>query len=90
MSADLDAIPHPHRPRPVCEVERAYRELVGHGRAGTRDGTSACSPEIPEERSFPAPPDHGTPYTLCNGHLRDLFDEQALARTPAPPPPGAP
>ncbi|MFY9716985.1 MAG: hypothetical protein WAK40_03505 [Thermoplasmata archaeon] len=63
--------------RPVCEVDRAYRELIGRPPAETTGGSNACSPEAPEPRSFPAAPAGEKEYILCNGHLRDLFDEQA-------------
>jgi hypothetical protein len=67
-------------PRPVCEVDRAYRDLVGHPPAETIGGSNACSPEPPEPRDFPAAPAGEKSYVLCNGHLRDLFAEQARAR----------
>ncbi|MCI4339908.1 MAG: hypothetical protein L3J73_01380 [Thermoplasmata archaeon] len=65
--------------RPACEAERAYRDLIGRPSSDTRGGANACSPEVPEARDFPAPPPGGSKYILCNGHLRDLFDEQARA-----------
>jgi hypothetical protein len=70
--------------RPACEVDRAYRDLIGRSPVETKGGSNACSPEAAEPRSFPAPPTGGKSYALCNGHLRDLFDE--LARLPAKPP----
>ncbi|HTP54965.1 MAG TPA: hypothetical protein VML94_08440 [Thermoplasmata archaeon] len=63
--------------RPVCEVDRAYRELIGRSPAETSGGSNPCSPEAPEPRSFPAARAGEKQYVLCNGHLRDLFDEQA-------------
>ncbi|MGB6501181.1 MAG: hypothetical protein WBG19_07270 [Thermoplasmata archaeon] len=67
--------------RPVCEVQRAYRDLIGRAPAETHGGANPCSPEAPELRSFPVAPTGGAEYTLCNGHLRDLFDE--LSRLPS-------
>jgi hypothetical protein len=87
VSSDPDRGPSARRPRAVCEVDRAFWELFGHARAGTTGGSGVCSPEAPEPRDFPAPPAGGTKYTLCNGHLRDVFEEQAHIRTPAVPPP---
>jgi hypothetical protein len=69
--------------RAVCDVDRAYRELVGHPRAGTVEGANVCSPEPPEPRDYPASPAAGAKYTLCNGHLRDLFDELGRSRAAA-------
>ena len=69
-------------PRPVCEVERAYRELVGRASAETPAGAHPCSPEPAEVREYPLSPSGGPRYVLCNGHLRDLFDE--IARLPRP------
>ena len=66
-------------PRPVCEVDRAYRDLIGRPRSDTLGGGNPCSPEVPEAREYPAPRPAGKNYILCNGHLRDLFDEQARA-----------
>jgi hypothetical protein len=68
--------------RPVCEVDRAYRELLGRVRAGTKDAESRCSPEPPVARDYPASRPPGGEYVLCNGHLRDLFDELALPPQP--------
>ncbi len=73
--------------RPVCEVDRANRELIGRAPADTVGGSNACSPEAPEPREFPAPRVGTKNFVLCNGHLRDLFDEQARLR--ARPTPGA-
>ncbi len=65
--------------RPICEADRAYRDLIGHLSSETRGGVTICSPEPPEARDFPEPPAGSPKYVLCNGHLRDLFDEQARA-----------
>jgi hypothetical protein len=75
-------------PRPTCEVDRAYRELLGRPRSATAEADHPCSPEPPEARDYPAPAPGGKNLVLCNGHLRDLFEEQARARPaiPAPPP----
>jgi len=69
-------------PRPVCEIDRAYRELIGRPRSESTGTSNPCSPEPPEVRDYPASLLQGRNYFLCNGHLRDLFDE--LGRTPAP------
>ena len=61
--------------KPVCEVDRAYRELLGRDRADTAGASSTCSPETPEARDYPSPRAGEPNYFLCNGHLRDLFDE---------------
>lgn len=75
----------PGRPnRPVCEVDRAFLELLGRPRSDTPEASSLCSTETPEPREYPASPIPGRPYVLCNGHLRDLFDELARAQRPAP------
>lgn len=55
-----------------CEFERAYEELVQPRERGVRVPVGRCSDSGAEERSFPPSP-HGRPYSLCNGHLRDLF-----------------
>jgi len=73
----------PRPPRPVCEVDRAFRELLGHPRSDTREAASLCSPEPPVVRDYPATPVPGAAYVLCNGHLRDLFDELSHAPPPA-------
>ena len=67
--------------RPSCEFERAYRDLVPL--SATRLPDAACSPETPELRDYPLPPDGGPKYALCNGHLTDLFDAQERSARPA-------
>jgi hypothetical protein len=69
-------------PRPVCDADRAYRDLLGHPRTEIAGSISVCSPEIPEVRDYPAPVRGGARFVLCNGHLRDLFDELARSRGP--------
>ena len=76
-----------HLARQKCEVDRAFRELLGHPRTIPSGTESLCSPEAPELRDYPAPPVPGKGYALCNGHLRDLFDE--LAHEPRPVAPSA-
>ena len=68
--------------RPVCEVDRAFRELLGRPQSSTPEAASVCSPEPPELRVYPAARTPASNYVLCNGHLRDLFDE--LAQRPLP------
>ena len=70
-------------PRPVCEADRAYRALLGRPLSDMPGPASICSPETPEARDYPAPAPGQARFVLCNGHLRDLFDEQARARSPA-------
>jgi hypothetical protein len=72
-----------------CDVDRAIRELTGHPRATDAPGTHECSPEPPELRSYPVPPAGGVAYTLCNGHLRDVFEAVAPPRHPTAPAPGS-
>lgn len=66
--------------RPSCEFERAYRDLVPL--SPTPQPESACSPEVPELREYPLPPNGGRRYALCNGHLTDLFDARDRAASP--------
>jgi hypothetical protein len=73
----------PGGPRPKCEADRAYRELIGHPPNETVGGSTLCSPEPPEPRDYPPPPAGSPKFVLCNGHLRDLFAE--LARLPSAP-----
>jgi hypothetical protein len=75
-------------PRRACEIDRAFRELLGRPWIGRGDPTSGCSPEPPEVRSFPAPLPAGDGYALCNGHLRDLFEALEGARRGSPSAPG--
>ncbi len=70
--------------RPGCEIDRAFLELLGRPRSDTPEASSLCSVEPPEPREYPASPIPGRAYVLCNGHLRDLFDELARAH-PLPP-----
>ncbi len=74
----------PRPPRPVCEVDRAFLELVGRPRSETSAASSVCSPEPPELRPFPVPRVGAREYILCNGHITDLFDELARAKGPRP------
>lgn len=67
-------------PRPVCEVDRAYLDLIPRPRSETVGAASLCSPEVPELREYPAAPAGARNYVLCNGHLTDLLDEQARTR----------
>jgi hypothetical protein len=80
-------IPAARPPQPACEVDRAYRDLIGRAPADTLGGANPCSPEPPVAREFPAPFPAGKNYVLCNGHLRDLFAEQARAAARPPPAP---
>lgn len=69
-------------PRPVCEYDRAYRELIGKAVAPLP--LTACSPETPEVREYPPPPSGGRQYALCNGHLSDLFDARKRSSPQVP------
>jgi hypothetical protein len=68
-----DRLPHGGRPVRPCEFERAYADLLAPRTARPRARAVPCSPESPEERGFPEPPAGARNYSLCNGHLRDLF-----------------
>jgi hypothetical protein len=68
-----DRLPHGGLPVRPCEFERAYADLVAPRLRHARPPVGACSPEGPEERSFPPSPPGSPAYSLCNGHLRDLF-----------------
>ncbi|MCI4326845.1 MAG: hypothetical protein L3K16_04320 [Thermoplasmata archaeon] len=57
--------------------------MTGHPRAPGAPGTHECSPEPPELRSYPVSPSGGAPYTLCNGHLRDVFEAVAVPKSRA-------
>jgi hypothetical protein len=70
-------------PVPPCEFERAYADLVRPGASRRRPPVAACSGDEPTERSFPPPPPGAKPYTLCNGHLRDLFADLEALRSQA-------
>lgn len=74
-------MPASRAPRPACDYERAYRELVG---GSPVPPARPCSPEVPEPRAYPAPPAGSTGYALCNGHLSDLFDARERAARPVP------
>ena len=69
-------------PRPLCEFDRAYRELVSELPTSPARVRSPCSPEPPEGRAYPPPPSGGPNYVLCNGHLSDLFDARDRAMHP--------
>ena len=68
-------------PRPSCEFERAYRDLVPLSAPPRPE--AACSPETPELREYPLPPEGGRRYSLCNGHLSDLFDARDRSTRPS-------
>jgi len=68
-----DRLPRGGRPSRPCEFERAYAELVKPRLKGARAPIGICSESGPEERAFPVSPT-GRLYSLCNGHLRDLFE----------------
>jgi hypothetical protein len=70
----MSSIPTPRRPPAVCEVARAFGDLVGRPWNEPGGGPNACSPDTPESRDFPANPTGGAKYALCNAHLRDLFE----------------
>lgn len=70
--------------RPMCEVDRAFLELLARPRSDTAEASSRCSAEPPEPREYPASPFPGRVYVLCNGHLRDLFEELARVQGLAP------
>ena len=74
-----DRLPGGRRNHHACEFERAYAELVQPHERGARSPIGLCSDAGAEERSFPPSPS-GKPYFLCNGHLRDLFDELGQIR----------
>ena len=80
--------PPPRAESRPCEVERAFRELIGKPWPGLAAGAAGCSPEPPETRTFPSPLSPGQFYSLCNGHLRDLLDAigRAKAHLAAPAP----
>lgn len=71
-------------PLPVCEYDKAYRELVSAPPSSPPPARSPCSPEPPEARAYPPPPSGGPEYVLCNGHLSDLFDARDRATRPTP------
>jgi hypothetical protein len=68
--------------RPLCEVDRAFHELLGRHLSATTETRPLCSPETPAAREYPPARSPGASYVLCNGHLRDLFDELAVAPIP--------
>jgi hypothetical protein len=81
-----DRLPHGGAPVRPCEFERAYAELITPRSRRPRGPVAECSPEGPEDRAYPGAPAGSPPYSLCNGHLRDLF---AALEGLDPLPPGA-
>ena len=70
-----------------CEIDRAFRELIGRPWLPAPGAGSDCSPDPPESRDYPLSPHNGAKFALCNGHLRDLFEALGhLPRAPATPP----
>lgn len=67
-----DRLPRGGRSARPCEFERAYQELVEPRKREAQALIGPCSDSGAEERVFPPSPT-GRPYSLCNGHLRDLF-----------------
>jgi len=80
-----DRLPHGGRPVRPCEFDRAYADLVAPRSRHARAPVSACSPEDPEERPFPPSPPGSRAYSLCNGHLRDLFADLEEGRSAGSP-----
>jgi hypothetical protein len=81
-----ERLPHGGLPVRPCEFNRAYAELIAPRLRHARPPVDVCSPEGPEERSFPSSPAGSPTYSLCNGHLRDLFallEECRSAGSPA-------
>jgi hypothetical protein len=81
-----DRLPHGGLPGRPCEFERAYADLIAPRLRHVRPAVGACSPEGPEERPFPPAPAGSPAYSLCNGHLRDLFSLLADVRSAGHPP----
>lgn len=76
-----DRLPRGGKAARPCEFARAYSELVASRETGAPPPVRSCSELGPEERPYPPSPT-GRPYSLCNGHLRDLFE--ALERASKP------
>jgi hypothetical protein len=77
----------PTRPaRRDCEIDRAFRELIGRPWVEAAGSGFGCSPDSPEARDFPVSPGGGPKYGLCNGHLRDIFEALGHRPTTLAPP----
>ena len=86
----IEAPVAPDRPprllvRRTCDFDRALADLGTPSEDIPKFARQACSPEEPEIHDYPGPPPGGSPYALCNGHIRDLFQLLADRRTVVPP-----